>query len=143
MQNIELIVNTDMQRTSHLFCEDCVSELNVLLDSSQIYRNPRWTSDWDAKWHKFHTVRFIFPTMLMQLLSLDGLPILTCPYCSYKGAIVPMEGGLFDIKLIQNSLDADNSDEYKCAHCEKIYASQKCVARTGRHYICGDCAAFA
>jgi hypothetical protein len=142
---IELVVSTDPKKTGHLFCADCATELNVVLDySKKIYRNPQWAADWDAVWHEYHSVRFIFPSLLRELFEFDGLKALTCPYCSYKGKITTMNNGLFDIRLIKNSLDADNAGGYKCSRCDGIFASQKCVTPLKEGlYICGDCAMYA
>ena len=142
---IELVTNGNPNKTGHLFCGDCATELNVVLDSKRMYRNPQWTADWDTAWHEYHNVRFIFPKLIQELLGFDGLKKLTCPYCSYQGKIVTMDNGLFDIHLIKNSLDADNAGGYKCMRCEKVYASQRCVSLVDRTngYICGDCAIFA
>lgn len=144
INHIELVINTNRNRTSHLLCEDCTTELDIVLDQAKLYKNPMWTIDWDISWHEFNSVRFIFPELIFQLFGeWEDIHKIVCPYCSCKGKIVAMEKGLFDLKLIKNSLHINNSDEYKCANCEKVYASQKCVCRIGRNYICGDCAAFA
>jgi len=148
---IELVVNNDPNKTGHLFCTDCATELNIVLNSNfynqspQVYRNPRWTADWDFIWHEYHNVRFIFPSLLKELWGFDGLKVLTCPYCSYKGKIITMNNGLFDIHIIKNSLDTDNTGGYKCMRCDGTYASQKCVSLVNKTngYICGDCAMFA
>jgi len=143
MTNIELVVNDDVNKISHLFCGDCATELNIVLDDRKVYLNPRWTVDWDTQWHEFHYVRFIYTELLFDLLGEhDELRQLTCPNCSCKGKIIIMDNGLFDVRLIRKSLD-DDASEYKCIRCEKVYASQECVTRIGRDYICGDCAALA
>ena len=148
MSKIELKVNDDPTKVGHLFCDDCATELNVVLSSSdKFYRNPNWQTGWNAEWSEYYNVRFIFPKLLKQIWSQDFLKETICPYCSYTGEILVMENGLFSANLIKESLDSDATLGYKCTSCEMVYASSKCVTSIGKAgkniYMCGDCAIFA
>ncbi len=138
---MELILNKDLCKTGHLFCCDCATELNVVLEYQTLYHNPNYHSDWDSEIHQFHNVRYVFPKLLKKIWDKDRKRQLECPDCGFVGKIIVMDRGLFDVKLILNSLNIDIT--WHCMICEGSFASRKHVSQIKNGYICGDCVAYA
>ncbi len=142
-QSIELIENTDVSQVGHMFCEDCASELNVVLCNNAGYMHPRYNQNWDLAWHEFNPIRFIYPTLIKALWDYDFSAM--CPSCgnNNKYRLRVLDNSLFDIRLIQLSFKR-KTNLYNCKRCEGVFVNQKCMIDIGRgNYICGDCAAFA
>ena len=126
--DITFVVSTDFKKTAHFFCEDCASELNVVLVPYVGYLHPRYSVDWDLPWHEFHNIKYVYPQLFKNIWDkqVDG----HCPSCGCidMNKIQPMDNWLFDIKALSRSFDADN--QHACLRCESTFASHKCVIRT-------------
>jgi len=126
-----------------MFCVSCNAYLNIELTNKQMYLNPYYTAEWDLEWHEFHNVRYIFVKIFKQLHDQVELSKLICPVCSSQGKISVTLDGLFDIYLINRSLNEECNISYTCIRCEQKFVSHKCTIQTKRGYVCGDCAIFA
>ncbi len=139
---IELLMHDDPGKIGHLFCTDCVTEINVNLElGDTVYKNPNLLPSWNVEWHEFYNVRFIYLELLIDLHRDNQIKRLHCPKCDIAGDIIVMDNGLFDIQLIHKSLNIDDIPPYgfKCAVCEEVYATSRCVTRIGSELVCGDC----
>jgi hypothetical protein len=140
MSQIVLKANDDPKVLGHLFCDECATELLVVMDDWNIFLNRNYKKDWDLTWHEFHNVKWISPDLIKAFHDRDF--DFECPYCScdHIDKLTYLENGMLDPRLILRSFKSDNA--YTCDRCENTYANGKCVIKVGRETICSDCAPF-
>jgi hypothetical protein len=137
---LDLVQTHDLKSMGHVFCEDCATELSIVLSDFRRYKNPRYSIDWEAPWHEFHNVIFIYPHLVQRLWDKDFNSF--CPSCgnNESNRLNPLSDSLFDLRLIKRSLEEQHT--HVCIACEGLFV-EECMYKTRHGYICDDCIAFA
>lgn len=135
MPQIELVANDNPKTSGHLFCNDCSTELMVVLDNWPSYLHPQYKPEWNLPWHEHHNIKYLYPDLIKVFWDKDFT--YSCPYCSNEKLddLIHMDNNILDAKIILKSLD----ETYICHECSKEFEHPKCVRKIGRYYICSDC----